>query len=113
VTDPNWELPEEMVEALNLEHKARRVLGVGRNAPPAEIKRAYWRLARRCHPDTHPGKAFPWEWFMLVAEAYDILTKRTGPHRRYLLAQQKGYLPPSLGEDEYFKWWWARFGETS
>ena len=111
MTDPNWELPEEMVEALNLEHKARRVLGVGRNAPPAEIKRAYWRLARRCHPDTHPGKAFPWEWFMLVAEAYDILTKRSSPTRRYSLRRRPIHLPRTLDEREYWRWWIERYGD--
>lgn len=112
MTDPNWELPKDMLQALDLERKARRVLGVGRNTGRAEIKRAYWRLARRCHPDAHPGEAFPWEWFMLVAEAYDILTKRTGPHRRYLLARQKGYLPPPLSEDGYLNWWRARFADS-
>jgi hypothetical protein len=37
------------------EVEARRLLGVGVSAGPDEIKRAYRRLARLCHPDMHPG----------------------------------------------------------
>lgn len=50
-------------ETLGLEPKAR----------PAEIKRAYRRLARRYHPDINPGDRRAEERFKMVNEAYAVL----------------------------------------
>lgn len=51
-----------------------KVLGVGRNASDAEIKKAYRRLARRYHPDANPGDASAEERFKEVSAAYDVLS---------------------------------------
>jgi molecular chaperone DnaJ len=51
------------------------VLGVSRSATPAEIRRAYRRLARGCHPDAVPG-ADP-AAFRSVCEAYALLSDET------------------------------------
>jgi DnaJ-domain-containing protein 1 len=37
------------------EHQARMVLGVHPSADPVTVKRAFRRLARSLHPDTHPN----------------------------------------------------------
>ena len=34
-----------------------RVLGISETASDEEIKQAYRRLAKKYHPDTHPGDA--------------------------------------------------------
>ena len=49
------------------------VLGVGRKARPADIKRAYKRLARKHHPDLNPGDRRSEERFKQIAEAYAVL----------------------------------------
>jgi molecular chaperone DnaJ len=49
------------------------VLGVGRKARLADIKRAYKRLARRHHPDLNPGDHRSEDLFKQIAEAYDVL----------------------------------------
>jgi len=51
-----------------------KVLGVGRNASDAEIKKAYRRLARRYHPDTNAGDARAEERFKEISAAYDVLS---------------------------------------
>ena len=49
------------------------VLGVGRNASAAEIKKAYRKLAKKYHPDTNPNDKQAEEKFKEVSEAYDVL----------------------------------------
>lgn len=50
------------------------VLGVGKNASAADIKRAYRKLAKKYHPDTNPNNKHAEERFKEVSEAYDILS---------------------------------------
>jgi len=49
------------------------ILGVGPEATPEEIKRAYRRLALRWHPDRNPGDPEAEERFKEIAEAYSVL----------------------------------------
>ncbi len=49
-------------------------LGVAKDAPAADIKKAYRKLARDLHPDTNPGGE---ERFKEVSEAYDVLSDDT------------------------------------
>ncbi len=52
------------------------VLGVGRNADEAQIKKAYRRLAKKYHPDTNAGNADAEQKFKEVTEAYDVLSDK-------------------------------------
>ena len=52
-------------------------LGVSSSADQNEIKRAYRKLARENHPDTHPDDPAAAERFKKVAEAYDVLSDAT------------------------------------
>jgi molecular chaperone DnaJ len=57
-----------------------KILGVAEDAPAKEITRAYRKLARESHPDTHPGDTAAEERFKEVSAAYDVLgdeAKRT------------------------------------
>lgn len=49
-------------------------LGVSSSADQSEIKRAYRKLARENHPDTHPDDPAAADRFKRVAEAYDVLS---------------------------------------
>ncbi|MDR2214745.1 MAG: molecular chaperone DnaJ [Nevskiaceae bacterium] len=50
------------------------VLDVPRNAPEADIKKAYRRLAMKLHPDRNPGDKTAEEQFKEVKEAYEVLS---------------------------------------
>ncbi len=51
-----------------------RILGVSEKAPEEEIKAAYRKLAKRYHPDMHPGDEECERRFREISEAYSILS---------------------------------------
>jgi molecular chaperone DnaJ len=51
-----------------------KVLDVARDAPEADIKKAYRRLAMKLHPDRNPDDKTAEEQFKEVKEAYEVLT---------------------------------------
>ena len=51
-----------------------KVLGVGKNASEAEIKKAYRKLARQYHPDRNSGDKKAEERFKEISQAYDVLS---------------------------------------
>ena len=53
-----------------------QILGVDRNASEDEIKKAYRKLAKKYHPDTHPGDKAAEEKFKEISEAYEVLAMR-------------------------------------
>ncbi|MHB8189774.1 MAG: molecular chaperone DnaJ [Ferrimicrobium sp.] len=65
------------------------VLGVGREAPSEDIKRAYRKLARQLHPDVNGGDKSAEERFKLVTEAYDTLSDQE-KRRQYDLYGAQG-----------------------
>lgn len=50
------------------------VLGVGKDADAGAIKRAYYQLAKKYHPDANPGDKVAEEKFKEVNEAYEVLS---------------------------------------
>ena len=50
-----------------------KVLGVAKDASAADIKKAYRKLARENHPDSHPGNKAAEDRFKAIAEAYDVV----------------------------------------
>ena len=51
-----------------------KVLGVGRDATQAEIKRAFRKLARESHPDLKPGDKAAEGRFKEINEANEVLS---------------------------------------
>src|SRR5579875_2925448 len=51
-----------------------KILGVGKNASEAEIKKAYRKLARQYHPDRNQGDKKAEERFKEISQAHDVLS---------------------------------------
>ena len=49
------------------------ILGVNREATQSDIRKAYHRLAKKSHPDLHPGDKGAEARFKEIASAYDIV----------------------------------------
>lgn len=49
------------------------VLGVKRSASDEEVRQAFRRLAKSCHPDLHPGDKAAADRFKTLSSAYDLL----------------------------------------
>lgn len=50
------------------------ILGVAQNAKAKDIKKAYYKLAKKYHPDYNAGNAAAAEKFKSIAEAYACLS---------------------------------------
>lgn len=51
-------------------------LGVPKNATAAEIKAAFRKQAKQCHPDTHPGDKKKADKFREISTAHEILSDK-------------------------------------
>ncbi len=51
-----------------------KILGVNKNATPAEIKKAYRKLARKHHPDLNPNDKEAVKFFQQINEANEVLS---------------------------------------
>ena len=69
------------------------VLGVSKNATDAEIKSAYRKKAKECHPDLHPDDKGAEERFKELNEANEVLSDPE-KRKRY---DQFGFDGPQMG----------------
>lgn len=53
------------------------VLGLTKGASESEIKKAYRKLAKQCHPDLHPNDAKAEAQFKEISEAYEVLSDKS------------------------------------
>ena len=76
-----------------------QILGVPKNATPAEVKKAYRKLAQQFHPDANPGNKDAEDRFKEIAAAHDVIgdedTRKSYDQVREMSAS--GFGPGSSG----------------
>ena len=90
------------------------VLGVGKNATPEELKKAYRKLALQYHPDRNPGDKEAEEKFKEAAEAYDVLSNpdKKARYDQYGMAGMDGaYSQGGMNMDDIFSQFGSIFGD--
>lgn len=58
------------------------ILGIPRNSSSKEIKKAYYQLAKKYHPDTNKSDPNASKKFQEVSEAYEVCFSRASSHTK-------------------------------
>jgi molecular chaperone DnaJ len=94
------------------------ILGVGKNASPDEIKKAYRKVAMQFHPDRNPGDKSAEEKFKEAAESYEVLSDadKRSQYDRYGHAGlsnngRGGFSGGSMNMDDIFSQFGDVFGD--
>ncbi|XP_042294019.1 dnaJ homolog subfamily A member 3, mitochondrial isoform X2 [Sceloporus undulatus] len=78
-----------------------QVLGVPRSASQKEIKKAYYQLAKKYHPDTNKDDPKAKEKFAQLAEAYEVLGDEV-KRKQYDAYGAAGFDPGSAGTGQQY-----------
>ncbi|XP_051979563.1 dnaJ heat shock protein family (Hsp40) member A3b isoform X1 [Xyrauchen texanus] len=78
------------------------VLGVPRTATQKEIKKAYYQLAKKYHPDTNPDDPQAKEKFAKLAEAYETLSDEL-KRKQYDTYGSAGPSSSGTGQQQYWR----------
>ncbi|XP_029949896.1 dnaJ homolog subfamily A member 3, mitochondrial-like isoform X2 [Salarias fasciatus] len=80
------------------------VLGVSRTASQKDIKKAYYQLAKKYHPDTNPDDPDAKEKFAKLAEAYEVLSDEV-KRKQYDTYGAAGFDPnrAGAGQQQYYR----------
>ena len=78
------------------------ILGVGRQAGPDEIKKAYRKLALKYHPDKNPGDKDAEKRFKEATEAYEVLNDPRQKSNYDTYGNPKGLEPAAGNRADFF-----------
>ncbi|XP_047435501.1 dnaJ homolog subfamily A member 3, mitochondrial-like isoform X2 [Mugil cephalus] len=80
------------------------VLGVSRTASQKDIKKAYYQMAKKYHPDTNPDDPDAKEKFAKLAEAYEVLSDEV-KRKQYDTYGAAGFDPnrAGAGQQQYYR----------
>lgn len=97
-------------ELAAMEDCARAILGVEICAGRLEIKKAYWMLAMKYHPDKDQSDKSLEQKFAVISQTYEILTSNKNISTRRLDESEVRLFKCDLtGPADYLSWWRERF----
>ena len=90
---------------------ARKILNVTINNDITNIKKAFWLLAMKYHPDKNPGNKESHKQFINIVNAYEYLTKRKESWTPENTNEEKigKYLSNEWG---YYCWWVENYAQN-
>ena len=106
----DYDFKEEFRAPLRLKQRAREILRVSESADSKAIQQAYRRHAKAYHPDLHPDDPASYRMFLVITEAYAILTDKKRADPSHTLLWEASCVPPDSDEKEYEAWWLGRYG---
>uniref|UniRef100_A0A4W3IBW1 DnaJ homolog subfamily A member 3, mitochondrial n=1 Tax=Callorhinchus milii TaxID=7868 RepID=A0A4W3IBW1_CALMI len=103
----NTEPPAVCVSAFHTSARVAKrdyyeVLGIPRSSTQREIKKAYYQLAKKYHPDTNKEDPKAKEKFSLVAEAYEVLSDEA-KRKQYDTYGTTGFDAGTAGQHHYWQ----------
>jgi len=109
--DTHWQ--DGLLQHDAKEHLARKVLGVTKNADELVIKKAFWLLAIKYHPDKNLEEDAERQ-FTNIVNAYEFLikgdSKGWNPKKVDCQKENEGIGKFTSSKCGYFCWWQEMFG---
>lgn len=101
------------MKAVEIERKARQILGVPDDADKGRIRLAFRQLAKQYHPDLNGGDKAATDKFKLVSEAYEILIREKNRGKHSLIKEDASTSNDAIFKDDkkYWEWWKKRYGD--
>jgi len=103
----NWQ--DQIQKQKKMEQLARRILGVSDDADNITIKKAYWLLAMRYHPDRNPRNEESRKIFENIVNAYEFLIKGKSdgwnPNENNVVEIEETMGGYQVNDWGYFCWW--------
>jgi len=108
----NWQ--NDLLQHKDKERLARKILGVTKNSNKLIIKKAFWLLAMKYHPDKSSKEKDTEQQFINIVNAYNFLVKKDSkgwnPTKLNCKKENDGIGKFTSSKWGYFCWWQDMFG---
>eukprot|EP00475_Leptophrys_vorax_P007393 TRINITY_DN14680_c0_g1_i2.p1 TRINITY_DN14680_c0_g1~~TRINITY_DN14680_c0_g1_i2.p1 ORF type:complete len:367 (-),score=2.52 TRINITY_DN14680_c0_g1_i2:110-1210(-) len=89
-----------------------KILGVSRTASDKDIKKAFYKLSLKYHPDKNPSKSAKTK-YLEISNAYDVLSDPEKRKTYDLVGDENPHTPPPPHGEPHFTSSSSRFGQGS
>lgn len=86
-----------------------KVLGVAKNSSAKDIKKAYYQLAKKYHPDANKSDPAASQKFQEVSEAYEVCSNKCYYKLRPFIVQLSRCDKVKMADENFYVWIWYIF----